>query len=378
MLWALAAGNFVIGTGIMMPAGMMNVLGDAFGLPVPRIAMLVWLGAIVMGVGAPAMAQIASRLDRRMLLVGALALYVVGHLASAVAPGFGTLLAARVVTVVGAAVFTPQAAAALGVLLPPHRRAAGVTFAFLGWSVAATLGMPLGSWLGATLGWRSAYLLEAAMALAAAVAVARTLPPRVFSPGVSFTVWRQVGGSAALRLALAVTVVQTAGQFTLSSFLAPEYRRLLDAGPGLIAALFTLFGAFGFVGNVAASRLVGRLGTPRTVALTLGAMLLGLSTWSIGVWTGTVALIVLALVPWGLGCFSSNSLQQARLIGLAPALAPATVALNSSGLYLGQAIGALAGSAMLAAGQPGGLAPFGVALMAMALVLSSRVERVRG
>jgi predicted MFS family arabinose efflux permease len=238
--------------------------------------------------------------------------------------------------------------------------------------------MPIGSWLGATLGWRAAYLLEASLALAAVLAVAATMPARVFSPGVSLSVWRRVGGDAALVLALAVTVAQTAGQFTLSSFLAPEYLRLLQASPAQIALLFMLFGACGFLGNVAAARLVGRLGVARTVALTLSAMLLGLAIWTAGTLTGIAALIVLALVPWGLGCFASNSLQQARVDRLAPALAPATVALNSSGLYVGQAIGALSGSTLLAHGVPDGLAPWGVVLMALALALSARVERAAG
>ena len=60
LLWALLAGNLVIGTGVMMPAGMMNVLADAFGLGAPQAGRLIWIGAITMGIGAPLMAQLAS------------------------------------------------------------------------------------------------------------------------------------------------------------------------------------------------------------------------------------------------------------------------------------------------------------------------------
>lgn len=357
----------------MMPAGLMNVLADAFALPVPRIGALIWAGAIAMGLGAPLLAWAGSRIDRRSLLVGALALYVAGHLLSAAAPSFEALLGARLITVLGAAVFTPQAAAALGVLLPLQRRPAGITFAFLGWSLAAAFGMPLGSWFGSLAGWRMAYLLEAAMALAAAVAVARTLPVRVMAPGVGLRTWLAVARHPALPLLLAVTVAQTAGQFALSSYTAPELRRRLDASPELIALLFALFGLCGVLGNVVVSRLMGRVRPDRALLATMALMAAGLFAWSVG--GSWLAAIAGGMALWGLGCFASNSLQQARLIAAQPSLAPASVALNSSGLYVGQAIGALSGGALIAAGVPAAIAPMGLVIMLGAIAVSVRAAR---
>lgn len=376
LLWALLAGNFVIGTGVMMPAGMMNVLADAFGLGAPQAGRLIWVGAITMGIGAPLMAQLASPVDRRLLLVGALALYTGGHFASALCTSFEQLLAARVVTVLGAAVFTPQAAAAISALLPPERRASAVTFAFLGWSIASAAGMPIGSWFGSHLGWRAAYLLETAMALVAAVAVARTLPARVYAPAVSMGTWRAVARHATLVLALLVTVLQMAGQFVLSTYLAPEMRRKLGASPGMIAALFALFGVCGVLGSAAVSKLVRRIDPGRAIVTTLGLMAAGMAVWAV---SGTsLGLVVLAVALWGLGGFATNSLQQARLIGLAPALAPATVALNSSGLYLGQAGGALVGAMLIEASRIEWLAPVGAAALVATMVLSLRVRPPAG
>ena len=85
-------------------------------------------------------------------------------------------------------------------------------------------------------------------------------------------------------------------------------------------------------------------------------------------------MVASGLVLWGLGCFATNSLQQARLIGLAPALAPASVALNSSGLYVGQAFGAFAGAAVIRAHHPGWLAPMGALLLLIAIAVSTRVR----
>lgn len=372
LLWALLAGNFVIGTGVLMPAGMMNVLADAFALTVPQAGILVWAGAITMGIGAPLAAWVASPMDRRLLLIGALTLYVAGHVASMLCTSFDQLLAARVVTVIGAAVFTPQAAAAVSALLPPQRRASGVTFAFLGWSIASAAGMPIGSWLGARFGWQFAYGTEAAMALVAALALARVLPRGVYAPAVSTETWRQVARQRAVLLALLVTILANAGQFALSTYLAPEFRRKLDASATQVALMFGLFGACGVLGNVVVSRLVARVDTGRAVVTTIGLMAAGELVWAIS--GSSATLVAFGLVLWGLGCFASNSLQQARLIGLAPALAPASVALNSSSLYVGQASGALVGAAVLRANHPDWLAPMGALLLVAAIAVSTRVR----
>lgn len=372
LLWALLAGNFVIGTGVLMPAGMMNVLADAFALTVPQAGILVWAGAITMGIGAPLAAWAASPMDRRLLLIGALALYVAGHVASMLCTSFDQLLAARVVTVIGAAVFTPQAAAAVSALLPAHRRASGVTFAFLGWSIASAAGMPIGSWLGAQFGWQFAYGTEAAMALVAALALARVLPRGVYAPAVSTETWRQVARQRPVLLALLVTILANAGQFALSTYLAPEFRRKLDASATQVALMFGLFGVCGVLGNVVVSRLVARVDTGRAVATTIGLMAAGELVWAIS--GSSATLVAFGLVLWGLGCFASNSLQQARLIGLAPALAPASVALNSSSLYVGQAFGALVGASVLRADHPDWLAPMGALLLMAAIAVSTRVR----
>jgi len=100
------------------------------------------------------------------------------------------------------------------------------------------------------------------------------------------------------------------------------------------------------VGNLLLTRHIDRLGPARCVAMGLAAMAVAVAAWP---WAGSVATAAVVLVPWALGSFSSNSAQQARLGGAVPALAPALLALNTSAIYLGQAVGAAGGGAMIAA-----------------------------
>ena len=100
------------------------------------------------------------------------------------------------------------------------------------------------------------------------------------------------------------------------------------------------FGAFGFLGNMLMSRHVDRIGADRAVLLGIAAMAVSMAIWPLGT---SVVLAAIVIVPWALGCFATNSAQQARLVGIAPGLAAGSIALNSSAMYAGQAMGAAGG-----------------------------------
>ena len=144
-----------------------------------------------------------------------------------------------------------------------------------------------------------------------------------------------------------VTVLYAAGQFVQFSYFAPYFKQKLGLSAGELSVFFLAFGAFGLVGNMLMSRHIDRIGAPRAVMIGLALMACSLVVFPLGT---SLLLACVVNVPWALGCFSSNSAQQARLVGIAPALAAATVALNSSAMYAGQAIGAASGGWLIARG----------------------------
>jgi predicted MFS family arabinose efflux permease len=372
---AFVFGNFVIGTGVLVVPGMLGQLAAGLRVSVPTAGQLIGLAALVMCLGAPLLAAVTSRIDRRRLLVAALAVYCAGHLGCALAPGYASLAALRVLTVVGAAVFTPQAAATIGAVSPVERRAAAVTSIFLGWSVASVAGMPLSGVIAARFGWQGSFVAVALLSAAAALWVARVVPRGVRVAPLSLASWRSVLGDGRSRTVLAVTLVSAAAQFTLLSYVAPALSELTGWSPGGIALLLALFGGFGVFGNAWMSRRIGALGPDRGVFRSLSLMLGGLAAWALAravaplLWPALLAAIAL----WGLGCFATNSAQQARLVALAPPLASASIALNTSSIYAGQALGAALGGAIIHRFGLAPLASVGAAIMVGALVLSSRV-----
>ena len=360
--WALLGGNFAIGCGVMVTAGALNDIVRSLAVSVAVGGQLIAVAAVVMALGAPLLALAVSGWDRRRLLVLALAWYGIGHASSAAMPGYAPLLAVRALTVLGAAVFTPQAAAAIAVMTPPAERGRAITFIFIGWSLASVVGMPIAAFVGETAGWRWAFGLVALMSLLAAAAVWRTLPDGIRPPALSLDSWRRTLTHPLLMGVVGVTALSASGQFTLFSYFAPYYRWAIGADAATVSFLFMWFGAFGLAGNIALQRVVDRFGAARCATVALVAIALSLLAWPLG---SNAVLMALVTTPWALGCFSSNSAQQARLGAAAPALAPALMALNTSAMYLGQGVGAAGGGLLVARS---GFAPLHAAALGWLLV----------
>ncbi len=372
--WSLLFGNFAIGTGVMVVAGTLNDISRSLGVSVSLAGQLIAIAAAVMCFAAPAMAAWMSAFDRRRLLTWALLWYAAGHALCALMPSYAALWPVRALTMLGAALFSPQAAAAIGFMTPPEQRGRSITFIFLGWSLASVLGIPFAAWLGETQGWRVAFGAVAALAALAAVAVFATVPDGVKPAAISRRAWKDLFSHPVLMAMVAVTAIQSAGQFTLFSYFAPFYKQVLGATPGEITLLFVWFGAFGLIGNVLLSRFIDRTGTHRAVAFTLALVATGLALWPLATSVLSTALV---LVPWALGCFAANSAQQARVGVSAPALASALMALNTSARYLGQAAGASGGGWLLDHGGFAPLAWLGLLAVLAAIALSLWVGRQR-
>lgn len=373
-LWALLFGNFAIGTGVMVVPGTLPELAVSFSTSIAAAGQLITAGALVVCVGAPLLAGLVAGWDRRRLLAASLAWFALGHLASALMPTLGALMPVRMATLVAPAVFTPQAAACVGMLVPAHRRAAAVAFIFLGWSLASVLGLPMAAYLGGHWGWRAAFGVIAALTAIGALWVWRTMPAGVKPAPLSREGWLQVLRHPILMPVVGITLLQAAGQFVLFSYFGPLLVQRLHAGPGELSLIWLWIGLCGVVGNLLATRYMDRLGSAGMAMLAMALISVSLLLWPLGLALGWAALTAV-LLPWGLGCFAANSSQQARLVGLAPTLASASIALNSSAMYMGQAAGAGLGGWLLARGTSSWMNWCGLACLVAAMLLSLHLGR---
>ncbi|MEJ2625507.1 MAG: MFS transporter [Pseudolabrys sp.] len=322
---ALMLGNVFIGLAVLGPAGMMAPMAHGLHVGIHDIGLLVTYGAVVLCIGSPLIAWLTTRVDRRVLLVVALALVALFQAASALAPNYATMVLLRLLLVGVAAVYTPQAAATIALIVPERERASAIAVVFLGWSLAIAGGLPLVTFIATHAGWRAAFGVLGAASVLGALLVAISVPRGLQGWPLSLGSFGTIARSGRIMAILMITLIQTSGQFTVFVYLAPLLKGLAGAGPAVAGAFFAMYGAVGLIGFT------------------------GLLVWAVG--AGWLMAMGVGVVLWALGFSAINSMQQARLAAAAPDLASASIALNSSMLYVGQAIGSAIGGVLYATGH---------------------------
>jgi DHA1 family inner membrane transport protein len=363
---ALMLGNIVTGCSVLAPAGMLSELSSGLGVTIRAAGLLITFGAIMLCVGSPVTAWLTSRIERRTLLTTTLAVLALTNLASAFAPDYNSLLIIRLIMLAVGALYTPQAAGTAALIVPPEKRGSTIAFIFLGWSVAAAIGLPLIALIAHRYGWRTVYGGIGAIGCVSFLLLAWRLPGGLIGAPADLKTWTDVGRNRGIVLLLLVTTLQMSGQFVVFTFMGPLLAKLTQAGPDAIGLVFAVYGVFGFIGIAIATRIVDSWGAYKTSLLFTTLLLTGVTGWALS--AGIYPLMACSVAIWGLGFASTNSMQQVRLVGAAPALASASVSLNTSVLYIGQAVGSAIGGMLYARDLLYGAGYVSVSFVALALL----------
>jgi predicted MFS family arabinose efflux permease len=376
---ALMFGNLVTGASILAPAGMLIELSSDLDVSVHTAGLLVTFGAIVLCIGSPLTAWLTSRIERRVLLTVTLAVLALGNAASAFAPGYTTLLVIRLVTLAIGALYTPQAAGTAALIVPAEKRGGTIAYVFLGWSLAAAVGLPLITFMASRYGWRAAYGGISVIGALSFLLLMWRLPAGLVGAPVDLKTWADLGRNRVIIVLLAITTLLMSGQFAVFTYMGPLLSRLTQVGPDAVGLVFAIYGVCGFIGIVIVSNIVDSWGPLKTSMLCIALVLSGISGWALG--AGFYPLMAGSAAIWGLGFASSNSMQQVRLVAAAPTLASASVSLNTSFLYVGQAVGSAIGGLLYANDLLVGIGYTGATFVALALttvILTRRLAVAKG
>lgn len=371
---ALMLGNIATGCSILAPAGMLIELAADLDITVHTAGLLVTFGAIILCIGSPLTAWLTSRIERRALLAFTLAVLALGNIASAFAPDYAALLAIRLVTLAVGALYTPQAAGTAALIVPAEKRGGTIAYVFLGWSLAAAVGLPLITFLTSHYGWRAAYGGISIIAVASLLSLLWRLPKGLVGTPVDLKTWTGLARNPVIVTLLGITTLLTSGQFAVFTYMGPLLSKLTHVGPDAVGLVFGIYGVCGFIGLVIISNIVDSWGPLKASVLSVGLVLAGVAGWALS--AGFYSLTAAAVAIWGLGFASSNSMQQVRLVAAAPPLASASVALNTSFLYVGQAIGSAIGGLLYAHERLYGVGYAGAAFVALALVMVVLTRRL--
>ena len=340
-VYLLSAGAFAVGTSAYVVSGMLSAVATELGVSVTAAGQLTTAFALAYALGAPLLAVLAGRWERRTLLVVALLAAGAGNALAALAPNYPLLLLARVVAAFGAAAFTPAATLVATQLSPPERRGRAVAAVFSGLTLALVVGVPAGSLLEGPLGFRGVFALVAATCVVAAVGV-RLLVPRVEAPpAVGLRARLAVAADRRVLTVLAVSVLALLAVMTVYTYIAPLLAELArvgggQLGGGVLGLLLLGYGLGCLLGNSLGGRLADRFGSRRPLLATLPLT------------AGTLPGAAAALFALGAVGWTGNAPIQSWLIELAPQGGGLVLSLNASAIYLGAGLSGLVGGAVIA------------------------------
>jgi DHA1 family inner membrane transport protein len=372
-LLVLALGMFALGTDSFVVAGVLPQISQSFDVPIGAAGQMTTIYAITYALLAPTIAALAAGVPRKRLLLSGLGLFVIANLATAAAPTYGIALATRVLAGLGAAMFAPTATGAAAVLVPPERRGVALSVVVAGLTASTALGSPTGAVIGGLGDWRWTMAFVAALAAAAGVGVGVLLSDVPMPPKVSFA--RRIAPLADPRvgLTLATTLLIMAGIFTVYTYFAVVFDRVLGGSAFLTGTLLMLWGAAGTVSNLLAGHLIDQIGGWKVIVLMLTVLVadIALMPWTgANPWSAGVAIAVWGGCGWGV-----LVPQQHRLVTLAPQATPVVLGLNTSCTYLGVSAAGVIGAAGLHLVGAHYLGLIGAALVAVAFRVAAAATR---
>ncbi|MEU0394019.1 MFS transporter [Streptomyces sp. NPDC006208] len=375
-LLALAVGAFGIGTTEFVIMGLLPQVAGDFGVSIPTAGLLVTGYALGVVLGAPLMTALGTRVTRKRMLMVLMGLFVIGNLLSAIAPTFGLMLTGRVVASLAHGAFFGIGSVVAADLVAPGKKAGAIAMMFTGLTVANVVGVPLGTFIGQSAGWRATFFIVAALGVLGLAGVAKLVPDMPKPEGVRLRHELAAFRNTQVLLAMAMTVLGFGGVFAAITYITPMMTEVAGFADSSVTWLLVLFGLGMVGGNLVGGRFADKHLMP-LLYVTLSALSVVLGLFTVTAHHKFLAAVSIALIG-ALGFATVPPLQK-RVLDHAHGAPTLASAVNIGAFNLGNALSAWLGGIVIAAGL-GLTAPnwVGAVLAAGALVLavlSAAVER---
>lgn len=341
-VYALTAGAFGIGTTEFVIMGLLLQVAADLQVSVAMTGLLISGYALGVFVGAPVLTLATRKLPRKQVLILLMAIFTLGNIACALAPSYGLLMAARIVTSLAHGTFFGVGSVVATSLVPEDKKASAIAVMFTGLTIATLLGVPAGAWLGLNFGWRATFWTIAVIGVVAMLVLARLVPAD--KGKVEVAPLRQELATLAdpqVLLGLAMTVLGFGGVFAVFTYIQPILVEITGFSQEAVSPILLLFGLGLIVGNMLGGKLADRnlpvalLATTATLAIVLFAMTATLrSPVAVTIFVGLI----------GAAAFATVAPLQMRVLDKAgPAGRNLASSLNIAAFNLGNAFGAWLG-----------------------------------
>ncbi|WP_273839877.1 MFS transporter [Serratia marcescens] len=378
-LLALTISAFAIGTTEFVIVGLIPTIAEQLGVNVPSAGLLVTIYALGVAIGAPVLTALTSRIPRKLLLVGLMALFTLGNLLAWQSPSYESLVIARLLTGLAHGVFFSIGSTIATSLVAKEKAASAIAIMFGGLTVALVTGVPLGTFIGQQFGWRETFLAVSLIGAVATVASIILVPNNIKNQG-SAGVREQMKVLTHPRLLLiyAITALGYGGVFTTFTFLAPMMQELAGFSAPTVSWILLAYGVAVAVGNIWGGKLADHHGAVRALSFIFAALAVLLLVFQFTASHSIAAL--LTVIAMGVFAFGNVPGLQVYVVQKAAQYTPNAVdvasGLNIAAFNIGIALGSVIGGQTVASLGLAQTPWIGALIVVVALLLVSLSGRL--
>lgn len=345
-LFALTLSAFAIGTTEFVIVGLIPTMASDLGVSLPSAGLLVSLYALGVAVGAPVLTALTGKWNRKHVLLAVMALFVLGNLLAWQAPGYNTLVLARILTGLAHGVFFSIGSTIATGLVDKDKAASAIAIMFTGLTVALVTGVPLGTYIGQTFGWQATFLIVAVLGLIAWIGSALLVPNNLKQPpAAKLSSQLKVLTQPRLLLVYAITALGYGGTFTAFTFLAPILEQQTGFSSSAIGLIMLVYGVSVAIGNIWGGKMADNLGPIKALTVIFTGLALVLFVFNLTAFHPIAA--VATILVWGAFAFGNVPGLQVYVVKLAEQYTPDAVdvasGLNIAAFNVGIALGSWGG-----------------------------------
>lgn len=344
-IFAMFLAAFGIGTAEFVIAGLLPDVSSDLGVSIPTAGLLITAYALGVAAGGPVVTLLISRVARKTALLSLVAAFTVGQALCALAPDYALLMAARLLVSIGHGAYFGVAAIAATRLVPPGQSGRAVALLLAGITVANILGVPAGTAIGNSMGWRATFWAVGGLGVLSLAAIALLVPADKPEHHVQTSLGAQVRvlGRPAIYMSFLVIIIAMVGQFSMFTYIAPFLIEITQVPIDLVPWLLLLFG----VGSTIGVLIGGRLADWKLMPTLIGMLLLSAAVYAVMALFGSSLWVMVASIPiWAGLSFGFGAPVQSRILKAAadaPNLAsPLVPTAFNIGIAAGASLGAFA------------------------------------
>ncbi|UPL10752.1 MFS transporter [Microbacterium sufflavum] len=374
VLTVLFAGAFVMGCAEMLVVGMIDLIAEDLAVSLSATGALVTANALGLAVGGPLLTFLTTRFDRRAVLIVSATVFLLATLLPALFADYALFLGVRVVVGAVQGLFIAAGMVTATAIVPPERSGRAMAVVISGFATASALGLPLGTLLGQTVGWRGSFAAVAAAAAVVLVLLIAVLPSVPTAESGRALGQARAAFAPRVLAVLSVSFLTFAAMLAAITYLVPFLAEVTGVSGPLVTVYLLLYGVSTTLGsalggrfadqNAARMLVIGAVGVLGSLALLLIG---GGHPWIVG-------LAVLGIGLFGMG--TAPSIQH-RVVALSGRGAPLAASLPASAVNAGIATGSLIGGLALDAGGASAVAVAGMAVATVAIVAAAASGRLR-